>query len=124
MPSSSGPLRLFVLASGDFLLVLAYRDKYVGDGAAMGILAASAMVVGLGLTAGMGLWAIDRPKANLPADLCTLAVNLTVVFCLVQPLGVLGAALAVLSGNVVGALVRYTTLRRLLKTAAISAETP
>jgi O-antigen/teichoic acid export membrane protein len=111
-----GAFALFVLASGDFLLVLVYGGKYVGYGAAMGVLAVSMAVVSMGLTAGIGLWAIDRPKANLRADLCTLIVNLTVVVCLVQPLGVLGAALADLSGNLVGALIRHGTLRRLLKT--------
>ena len=119
-----GAFALFALAAGDYLLALVYGDKYVGCGAAMGILAVSVTVVGVGVTAGIGLWAIDRPKANLPADVCTLVVNLTVVFCLVQPLGVLGAALADLSGNVAGALVRHTTLRRLLKTARHSTETP
>jgi O-antigen/teichoic acid export membrane protein len=119
-----GAFALFVLGSGDFLLVLAYGDKYVGYGAAMGILAVSVTVTGVGLTAGVGLWAIDRPKANLTADMCTLAVNLTAVLCLVRPLGVFGAALADLGGNVAGAWVRHRTLRRLLKTARRSAEAP
>ena len=119
-----GSFALFVLASGDFLLVLAYGGKYVGYGAAMGIFAVSVTITGVGLTAGVGLWAIDRPKANLTADVYTLAISLTVVLCLVRPLGVFGAALADLSGNVAGAWVRHRTLRRLLKTARHSAETP
>ncbi len=117
-----GSFALFVFASGDFLLVLVYGGKYAGYGATIGVLAVSVTVLSMGMTAGVGLWAIDRPKANLAADVCTLAVTLTVIVCLVQPLGVLGAALADLSGNVAGATVRYATLRRLLKTVRQTAE--
>ncbi len=117
-----GAFAVFVLVSGDFLLVLVYGSRYAGHGAAIGVLAVSVMVLSMGLTGGIGLWAIDRPKANLPADLATLVATLTVVCCLVQPLGVLGAALADLAGNVIGALVRLAVLRRLLKTTPLSPE--
>ena len=70
----------------------------------------------MGLTAGIGLWAIDRPEANLVADVCSLVVTLAILVCILQPLGLLGAVLADLGGKVVGAAVRYETLRRLLKT--------
>jgi O-antigen/teichoic acid export membrane protein len=112
-----GAFAIFVLATGDFLLVLVFGDKFAGYGLAMGILALSTVAVSMGLTASTGLWAIDRPAANLPADVCTLMVTLTIVFCLVEPLGVYGAVLADLGGNVTSALVRYATLRRQLKTA-------
>jgi len=111
-----GAFALFVLLSGDFLLVLAFGGKYAGYGAVLGVLALSMMALSMGLTAGVGLWAIDRPDANIAADMCTLIVTLIIVFCLLQPLGVLGAALGDLGGKVAGALVRYATLRRLLKT--------
>ena len=78
----------------------------------------------MGLTAGNGLWAIDRPKANLSANAYALAANLIIVACLMKPLGVFGAALAILGGNVVGAALRYRTLRRLLKIVQPSVETP
>jgi O-antigen/teichoic acid export membrane protein len=111
-----GMFAIVVLLSGDFLLVLAFGNKYAGNGATVGVLALGMMAQSLGLTAGIGLWAIDRPRANLAADGCTLAVTLTVALCLLPSLGVLGAALGDLAGKVTGALVRYLTLRRLLKT--------
>jgi O-antigen/teichoic acid export membrane protein len=117
-----GAFALFVFASGDFLLVLVFGGKYAGYGIAMGILALSMACVSMGVTASTGLWAIDRPAANLPADVCSLVVTLAVVFCLVGPLGVYGAVLADLGGNATSALVRFATLRRLLKTAEQFAE--
>jgi len=109
-----GVFSLLVLLSGDFLLVLAFGAKYAGYGTVLGVLALSMMALSMGLTAGVGLWAIDRPDANIAADVCTLVVTLVIVFCLLQPLGVLGAALGDLGGKVAGTVVRYGTLRRLL----------
>ena len=55
---------------------------------------------------------INRPEANFAADVCTLGVSLAVVFFLVAPLGVLGVALALLSGTCAGASLRCLTLIR------------
>lgn len=117
-----GAFTVFVLASGDFLLVLVFGGKYAGYGAVMGLLAVSMTALSMGVTAGNGLWAIDRPKANFSADVWTLTVTLALLFCLVQPYGIVGAAMADLGGNVSGALVRYGTLRRLLRTVRQTAE--
>ena len=111
-----GAFTLLVFASGDYLLVLAFGSKYAGYGTAIGVLALGMAALSMGLTAGIGLWAIDRPEANLVADVCSLVVTLAILVCILQPLGLLGAALADLGGKVVGAAVRYETLRRLLKT--------
>ncbi len=60
-----GAFALFVLATGDFLLLLVYGSKYAGYGAVMGVFAVSAVVLSMNVTLGNGLWALDRPKANL-----------------------------------------------------------
>ena len=117
-----GAFAIFVIASGDFLLVLVFGAKYGGYGAVIGVLALSMLAQSMGVTAGIGLWAIDRPKANLAADVCALVVTLTVMFCLLQSFGALGAALGDLAGKVSGGLVRYGTLRALLKTTLSPAE--
>ncbi|HZZ30150.1 MAG TPA: lipopolysaccharide biosynthesis protein [Pirellulales bacterium] len=117
-----GAFAIIVLLSGDFLLVLAFGSKYSGYGSTIGVLSLGMMAQSLGLTAGIGLWAIDRPRANLSADICTLVVTLGVALCLLPGMGVLGAALGDLAGKVVGALIRELTLRRLLKTFPQAAE--
>ena len=117
-----GAFAILVLCSGDFLLVLAFGGKYAGYGAVISVLALGMMALSLGQTAGIGLWAIDRPQANLSADVCTLVVTLTLVFCLLEPMGVFGAALGDLAGKSAGALIRYETFRRLLKTVRPSVD--
>ncbi len=113
-----GAFAVLVLATGDFLLVLTFGTKYAGYGLTMGVLALGMVALSLGLTAGVGLWAIDRPKANLTADFCALAVTIVLILCLLRPLGVLGAALGDLAGKITGAAVRYRTFRRLLETTS------
>ncbi|REK12649.1 MAG: lipopolysaccharide biosynthesis protein [Planctomycetota bacterium] len=109
-----GTFAVTVLATGDFLLVLAFGDAYVGYGTTTGVLSMSMFVQSLGLTAGIGLWAIDRPDANLLADAVTLVVTLVLVLSLLPALGVLGAALGDLGGRFVGTLARHATLRACL----------
>jgi O-antigen/teichoic acid export membrane protein len=109
-----GSFALFVLLSGDFLLVLAFGTKYAGFGLVVGTLAISTTILSLGLTAGNGLWAMGRPQDNFAADVCTLVVTLVIMACLVAPLGIYAAVLADLIGNITGASIRFRALRRLL----------
>lgn len=111
-----GSFAIAVFASGDRLLVLAFGGKYAGYGAVLGVLALATLALSIGLTAGIGLWAIDQPRANLVADVCTLTITLILVVALLPWLGVLGAALGDLAGKSAGALVRQATLFRLLET--------
>jgi O-antigen/teichoic acid export membrane protein len=117
-----GAFALFVLASGDSLLVLAFGKQYSGYGAVVGVLALSMMAQSMGLTAGIGLWAIDRPDANLAADASTLVVTLVLVLCFLPSLGVLGAALGDLGGRVVGGAIRHGSLRACLEVFPCTAE--
>jgi O-antigen/teichoic acid export membrane protein len=109
-----GAFCLAVLATGDLAATLIYGGKYAGTGPVLALLAVNLLVNSLGVTAGNGLWALDRPRANFLADLCTFGVSLTLLFTLVGPLGVLGAALALLAGTCAGVTVRVLRLRALL----------
>jgi O-antigen/teichoic acid export membrane protein len=113
-----GAFCLVVLLLGDFLAVFIFGSQFTGCGLILTILAFGMLINSLGLTVGNGLWAIDQPRANFAADLCTLAVTMAAVLCLVYPLSVTGAAIAILAGAVVGAAVRGYTLHRLLQTAS------
>jgi O-antigen/teichoic acid export membrane protein len=109
---SLGGFCLLILLTGDLAARLLYGNRYEGTAAVLALLAVTMLINSLGITAGNGLWALNRPAANFAADVCTLAVTLTVVSLLVLPLGVLGAALALLAGAAAGALVRWLTLLR------------
>jgi O-antigen/teichoic acid export membrane protein len=112
-----GAFFLVTLVTGDLAARLVYGDQYGGTGAVLALLALNMLFNSLGVTASNGLWAMDRPRANFTADVCTFAVAVSLMFCLVGPLGVLGAALATLGGTVAGVTVRWLTLARLMAQA-------
>jgi O-antigen/teichoic acid export membrane protein len=103
------------LATGDWLTVLAFGSAGEGTGAILGALAVSALMNGIGVVAGNGLWAIDQPRPNFLADVFSMAVTLIAAALLVLPFGALGAALATLAGMTAAAVVRTITLVRFLR---------
>jgi O-antigen/teichoic acid export membrane protein len=109
-----GAFCLFIFASGDWSVCLLYGNKYAGCGLVLALLALNALANSLSVTAGNGLWALDRPKANFLADVCALVVTWATLWSAIGPLGAVGAALALVAGAVSGAAVRAATLQRLL----------
>jgi O-antigen/teichoic acid export membrane protein len=107
-----------VIATDDLLLVQVFGGMYAGYGDVLGVLALSMALQSIGLTAGIGLWAVNRPHANIPADICSVIITLTVTISLLQPRGVMAAALGDLAGKVVGTVMRYFALRSVLDTLA------
>lgn len=110
-----GTFLVLMLTTGDLAARLIYGGKYAGTGPVLALLALNVLVNSLGVTAGNGLWAMERPRANFTADVCMFAVTVALLLCLVGPLGVLGAATAVLAGTIVGMSVRTLTLVRLMR---------
>lgn len=109
-----GGFCVLIFATGDLAVRLLYGSKYGGCGGVLGLLALTALANSLSVTAGNGLYAIDRAKANFLGDVCALLVIWAVLLAAVGPLGVVGAALALLAGAITGAMVRTGTLLRLL----------
>ena len=110
-----GGLCLFILITGDWLMVFVFGSHYQGTGAILIALSASAAINCLSMLAHNGLWAIDRPQANIVADVCCLVVTLIAAVVLIYPFGALGAALATLAGITTAAVVRTSTLMRCLE---------
>jgi O-antigen/teichoic acid export membrane protein len=109
-----GAFCVLIFLCGDLPTRMVYGSRYAGTGPVLALLAMALFCNSLGITAGNGLWAVGRPAASFGADVCTLAVTLMVLLFAVGPLGVVGAALALLAGAVSGAAVRAATLWRLL----------
>lgn len=110
-----GAICLLLAAIGDPLAVFVLGPKFAGVGAILTVMAVNVLLYALGIVAGNGLWALDRPAANLYADVTTLLATLAAAALLIGPFGVLGAALAVLAGTVVGAVVRWLTLGHIIR---------
>jgi O-antigen/teichoic acid export membrane protein len=104
-----GLCAVFVLA-GETLLAAVFQAEFAGAGPVLTLLSLSVLAQGLSVTAGNGLWAIERPRTNFVADLCSLVIALGTAAILVAPLGVLGVAIAAFAGATGAAVVRWFLL--------------
>lgn len=112
-----GSFCLFLAVTDDLLVTLIYGTRYAGTGAVLLILALHLLVNTVGITAGTGLWALDRPQVNFLGDLATLIVTGAVMIGFVPEHGVIGAAWAMLLGTLLGTVVRIAVLVHEMKLA-------
>ena len=115
-----GGFFLAVVLAGDWPATLVYGPAYAGCGSILAVLALQVWVMSLGITAGNGLWAMDRARANAIADVCTVAVTIVAVALLLPSYGVHGAAVGALIGTTAGVLIRIAVLVRLMADARVS----
>jgi O-antigen/teichoic acid export membrane protein len=108
------PFAVFVVATGPWLAEFAYGVGFEDSGPLLATLAFVSVATAVGMVSGIGLWAVDRPRANFLADLCSVSVTISMAILLVPMQGALGAALATLAGCTVAAIVRVFTLRHVL----------
>jgi O-antigen/teichoic acid export membrane protein len=112
-----GGFCLLVIATGDWLNVLAFGAAGVGSGGILVALALSALMNCICIVSGNGLWAINQPRPNFLADVVCMVVTLIAAAILVGPWAAQGAALATLAGTAAAAVVRTLTLIYLLRGA-------
>jgi O-antigen/teichoic acid export membrane protein len=113
-----GGVCLFIAFTGDWLAVLVFGGQFHGTGGILLALALGTVVSSLGLAAGNGLWAVDRPRDNFVGDIVCMSTTLTMAALLIPRFSVLGAALANLAGMTAGAVARMVVLQRYLNRAA------
>lgn len=114
-----GVFCLLTMVAGDQLAVFVYGEEYADIGIVIAVLSLSMLANSMSITAGNGLWAMDRPSANFGADLAALTVTVISAGVLVPSLGVLGAALATLAGGTTDMIVRLIVLTRLMANADV-----
>jgi O-antigen/teichoic acid export membrane protein len=115
---------LVVFAVGSRVAEFVYGEQYAGTGLILSVLSLSVLANGVGTLVGNGLWAIDQPRSNFVADLCCLVVTLGSAIALVTTLDTLGAALALLAGTSVAAVVRTITFWLALAAFEDKADSP
>lgn len=111
---SLGSFWVGAMLFGEAVMVAVYGPQFSGTGLVVSLLAASVLATSFAVAGGNGLWAVERPQANLVADAVTLLVTLVTALLLVGSAGVVGAAAATLCGNASGALTRLLILRWVL----------
>jgi O-antigen/teichoic acid export membrane protein len=109
---------------GEFVMQLFYGSRYGGVHLAFTLLSCGVLTNSLAIVAGNGLWAVNRPRANLIADLCILLVTVSAAFFLVGRWGITGAAAATLLGSTTGMIARTLIARRILAQLASPANSP
>jgi O-antigen/teichoic acid export membrane protein len=107
-----GGLAAAAFLFGEQIAMFVYGPQFAGTGLIISVLSLSVLANSLGVTAGNGLFAMERPKANFVADLCSLGVVVVVTVALVPLSGPLGAALATLAGTASDSAVRLWILRQ------------
>jgi O-antigen/teichoic acid export membrane protein len=113
--ASLGSLCLLAFLFGEPAAVFVYGPQFAGTGWIIGVLTLSVLANSMGVTAGNGLWAMERPQANFAADLTALGVVITATIFLVPAFGPLGAALTTLAGTATDAVVRLFILRQTMR---------
>jgi len=110
-----GALVAIAFTLGEQIAVLLYGPSFAGAGLIIGVLSLSVLANSAGVVAGNGLWAMERPKANFVADLCSLGVVIVATCWLVPTFGPLGAAISTLAGTATDAAVRLWILSRAMR---------
>ncbi|MEX2175329.1 MAG: lipopolysaccharide biosynthesis protein [Pirellulaceae bacterium] len=116
--TSLGLVCLVGFTLGEQIAIWVYGPAFAGTGLIIGVLSLSVLANSMGVTAGNGLWAMERPSANFVADLFSLCVVVVATVTLVPLWGPLGAALATLCGTSSDATVRLWILRRTMRELA------
>lgn len=116
--SALGLASLLAFTIGGPLAGLVYGAEFTDCGLIMGLLSLAALANSLGMTAGNGLCSMDRPGANLRADVGTFIVSLLSMLILIPLLGTLGAALATLCTMTADATLRWLILLRTMRSLA------
>lgn len=106
-----------VVVWGGKLVCLLYGNAYADRGHTVAILALGVFVSALGQSPGLGLLAMERSDATFRLRLQGLCVTVVAAWFLVGPLGILGAAYALLAGHLTTATAAVLTYRKILATA-------
>ena len=117
-----GSLAVAAFLFGEQLAVLVYGPHFAGAGPIIGLLSLSVLANSVGVVAGNGLWAIERPSANFVADSVSVGITIVAMAICVPLWGPLGAAAATLAGTASDAAVRPWILR--LAMQELAAEEP
>ena len=106
---------LGVFFFGGEALRIIYGSQYGGYSHTITVLSVSIMAFALSMPAASGLLALERPDVSFKANVIGLLLTVTVASALVFPLGVLGVAWGLLSGEISALAVRWIVFNRIAK---------
>ena len=101
-------------AGADIMRMLFPDKAYDGQGLTVTALAFASLATAVGFPASNALAAMERPQAIVLVGLLAVAVTVGLFWALVEPLGLFGAALAILAGNIAGSAGRWVAFLALV----------
>jgi O-antigen/teichoic acid export membrane protein len=118
LAAAMGLFGLVILLGGEQVMGLVYGRQFQGYGHALAVLALAALATAIALPADVGLQVLQRPGANLRANVAGLLATAAVAGLCAAPLGLMGIAYGWLAGCVVASAWRMVGFAR----AAAAAE--
>lgn len=106
-----GPFCVATALAGGPILALVYGRTLPGGGLILFLLSVNMLANSLGMVAGNGLWALERPAANFKADVAALVATLAAMSVLAPAWGAIGTVGSTVFGTSIGSCVRLATLR-------------
>ena len=100
------PFCLLLWIFGDPIITKAYGPSYAGNGTVVSVLALNLLALALAFSFSRALFALERADVDFAVNFAALFVLLTVGVWLVYAYGPVGAALGLLTANVVASAVR------------------
>ncbi|MCC7424253.1 MAG: lipopolysaccharide biosynthesis protein [Planctomycetaceae bacterium] len=117
-----GPFCVATALAGGPILSLVYGRTFPGGELILFLLSVNMLANSLGMVAGNGLWALERPAANFKADLAALVATLLAICVLAPMYGAMGTVGSTVFGTTVGSLVRLATLRMAMRSVTSPAD--
>jgi len=115
-----GSVCLIAVFFGEQIIHTLYNGRFPGAGSMVIWLTLSVLANAIGMAAGSGLWAIDKPRLNFVADMVTLTVAVAAAPALVGTYGAHGAAIATLAASVAGCVCRQFIFQQVAATLPAS----
>ena len=113
------PFCVVVFVAGESLMHLLYPGgEFAGKGNIVGVLSLSVLATALGMPASNALASMERPRAIVVAGSIGMIVSVVLVWVFMVEWGLGGAAIGVLSGNVIGATARWVAFLALVPKSA------
>lgn len=96
-----------IFVFGGEIIALLYGSQYAGHRNIIAVLAVAMLARGLSMSAYNGLRVLERPATNFAVNLLGLAMTLFFAWLLMEPWGLLGAAVGLVAGDLIALVVRW-----------------
>jgi O-antigen/teichoic acid export membrane protein len=110
-----GSMNVVLFFFAEAILSVIYDGKYDAAANMVFVMSLMVLIASISVVAGSGLWAVSKPRANVPADVVTTLMIIGSVAALLPVYGVIGAAYGMVIGIAIGTAVRVASFLFILQ---------